>query len=155
MLQNNFQGETIICPHVACIVIYCLYLVSFFYNISYGDTLSIIAGLIIIIVYAAIFFFIHKGIKQRMYRYYFNGFIISIILSIILTILRIIGIISVASIKVSSQTEKQAKTTLIVTYIIDLLIDWIVPGVLFCYKKKVENLCEPSPALNPNNGPLV
>ena len=86
-----------------------------------------------------------------MYRYYYNWFIISIILSIILTILKIIGIILVTSVNASSQV----KTTAVVIYIIDLLIDWIVPGVLFFYKKKVENLCEPSPILNPNNGPLV
>ena len=151
MMQNNYQGEKIICPQVACIVIYCLYLFSFFYNISYADALTIISGLIIIIVYAVIYFFIHKGINQRIYRYYYHGFIISIILSIILTILRIIGIILITSVNASSQV----KTTALVFYIIDLLIDWIVPGVLFCYKKKVENLCEPSPALNPNNSPLV
>ena len=67
MMQNNYQGETIICAQVACIVIYCLCVFSFFYNISYADALSIISGLIIIVVYAVIYFFIHKGINQRMY----------------------------------------------------------------------------------------
>lgn len=71
-------------------------------------------------------------------------------------------ILLLANLKTSSSSEAQQKMTLLISYIIQIFIDWIEAIVLMCYKEKVKNYCEPP--FNPDfdyqnpetdNGPLV
>ena len=156
-MENNNQGSNkIICPQITCGIILGLDILTFLSYLielvaSNGFSLFYVSAMIII--NGIVFFLIQKGIKERAYSYYNNGFLISIFLSVVSTLFRIVMIIIFAIAKTSSPLEEQTKNSLIIGNFLGIFFDWIEPCVLICYKNKVKNLCEP--AYNPNLDPDI
>ena len=72
--------------------------------------------------------------------HYKYAFFISIIYGFVLTILRIIGIIIV-----SKLTEEMIKISAYILFPLAIILDWLLVGIIFCYKKKVQDSLEPKP----------
>ena len=83
--QNN---EKIICPQLTCIFLIFFYIIILIE--SYNDSIYIFyISLLIIFIYATIYYIINKGIKYKNYNKYIYGLFISVIYSIVSTLLKI------------------------------------------------------------------
>ena len=91
--------------------------------------------------------------KLKIYRIYIIGLILSVINAFILLIIRIIGIVIISKLNADdfyTYDEDDIETIKKVSYALfpfGIILDWILPGILLCYVKKVQYLCE----LVPNN----
>ena len=142
--QNN---EKIICPQLTCIFLIFFYIIILIE--SYNDSIYIFyISLLIIFIYATIYYIINKGIKYKNYNKYIYGLFISVIYSIVSTLLKISFFIILAILENSTEDnnnndiyeEPSESEDLFLYFIffvfINIFLDWILTYILICYKKK-------------------
>lgn len=132
--------KDIICPRLTALCVFGINFLIFYWYLLFINAYSMFVGLFGSISSIAILLLLWYTFPKQNYELYKYAFFISIIYGFVFTILRIIGIIIV-----SKLTEEIIKVSAYILFPLAIILDLLLVGIIFCYKKKVQDSLEPKP----------
>ena len=132
--------KDIICPRLTALCVFGINFSIFYWYLTFINAYSMFVGLFGSISSIVILLLLWYTFPKQNYDLYKYAYFISIIYGFVFTILRIIGIIIV-----SKLTEEMIKISAYILFPLAIILDWLLVGIILCYKKKVQDSLEPKP----------
>ena len=151
MMFVCLQKDPIICPRLTALCAFGVNCLIFFWYLQFINVYSMFVGLIGSFPSAVIYFLLSYTFPKKKYNLYKYAIFISIIYAFVFTILRIIGINIVSKLNAGEDEDeddihqihiKWIKISAYIFYTLGIILDLLLVGIIFCYKKKVQNILE-------------
>ena len=150
MIFVCLQKDAIVCPRLTALCDFGINFLIFYWYLTFVNVYSLFVGLIGIFPSIVIYFLLWYTFPKKNYNLYKYAFYISIIYGFVFTILRIIGINIVSKLNadeddIDEDLLRMIKIPAYTFYSLGIILDLLLVGIIFCYKKKVQNSLESKP----------